>query len=80
MSLRWLIATMAMTMAAPAMATNGSASPQLPGASVAERLYPTSPISDEGWQMLVHMIRIGADNSPLRPDDRKVERDDNRRS
>lgn len=78
MSLRWLIAAVAMTMMAPAMATNRAMPTEVSSVSVAKQLYPTSPISDEGWQTLIHIVRTQAESAQRRPDTRNVERDDNR--
>lgn len=78
MSVRWLIAAVAMTVAAPAMATNRVMPPEVITVSVAKQLYPTSPISDEGWQTLIHIVRSQAESVQRQPDTRNVERDDNR--
>lgn len=78
MSAHWLIASLAISMAAPGMATTGTVSPPSAGGSVAKQLYPTSPISDEGWQALVHIVRIEADGAQRNPDSRKADLDDNR--
>lgn len=79
MAVRRLVATLAMMMmAAPAMATPSMILLQAPDASVAKQLYPTSPISDEGWQTLGHVLRIEADSARRQPDVRKAEQPDNR--
>lgn len=78
MAVRRLVATLAMMMAAPAMATPSMILLQAPDASVAKQLYPTSPISDEGWQALGHVLRIEADSARRQPDVRKAEQPDNR--
>ena len=77
MAVRPLVATLAMIMAAPAMATPSMISQQAADASVAKQLYPTSPISDEGWQTLGHVLQIDADNGWGQPDVHKAEQSDN---
>jgi hypothetical protein len=78
MSVRWLIAAVAMTMAAPAIATSRAMPPEAITVSVAKQLYPTSPISDEGWQTLIHIVRSQAESAQRQPDSLKAERHDNR--